>query len=158
MRGELQHNIINLFHQSDRNMKRVISKKVEDTGVYRSQHRLLMILGKHSDCSQSVIAEKLDVSPAAVAVSLKKLERSGYISRQCNAEDNRINHVVMTDKGKEVISRSIRYFQEIEDAAFEGFSEEELERCQAFLIRMIDNEEKYFQSLVKQEKDRRRFT
>ena len=103
MRKGLQHQLTNLFRQADQSMKRVISKKVAGTGVYRSQHRMLMILGKHPDCSQSAIAEKLEISPAAVAVSLKKLEKAGYISRQCDEADNRMNHVVVTPKGKEVI-------------------------------------------------------
>ncbi len=137
MRKELQHQIVNLFRQSDQAMKRVIGKKVEDTGIYRSQHRLLMILGKNPDCSQTAIANKLEISPAAVAVSLKKLEKAGYITRSCDAEDNRMNHVVITDKGKKAIDQSILYFQEIEDAMFEGFSQEELETYAAFLGRVI---------------------
>ena len=128
-------------------MKRVIGKKVEDTGIYRSQHRLLMILGKNPDCSQTAIANKLEISPAAVAVSLKKLEKAGYITRSCDAEDNRMNHVVITDKGKKAIDQSILYFQEIEDAMFEGFSQEELETYAAFLGRVIQNEERYYHNL-----------
>ncbi len=147
MRKELQHQIVNLFRQSDQAMKRVIGKKVEDTGIYRSQHRLLMILGKHPDCSQTAIANKLEISPAAVAVSLKKLEKAGYITRSCDAEDSRMNHVVITDKGKKAIDQSILYFQEIEDAMFEGFSQEELEIYAAFLERVIQNEERYYYNL-----------
>ena len=147
MRKELQHQIVNLFRQSDHEMKRVIGKKVEDTGIYRSQHRLLMILGKNPDCSQTAIANKLEISPAAVAVSLKKLEKAGYITRSCDAEDNRMNHVVITDKGKKAIDQSILYFQEIEDAMFEGFSQEELETYAAFLGRVIQNEERYYHNL-----------
>lgn len=147
MRKELQHQIVNLFRQSDQAMKRVIGKKVEDTGIYRSQHRLLMILGKNPDCSQTAIANKLEISPAAVAVSLKKLEKAGYITRSCDAEDNRMNHVVITDKGKKAIDQSILYFQEIENAMFEGFSQEELETYAAFLGRVIQNEERYYHNL-----------
>ena len=147
MRKELQHQIVNLFRQSDQAMKRVIGKKVEDTGIYRSQHRLLMILGKNPDCSQTAIANKLEISPAAVAVSSKKLEKAGYITRSCDAEDNRMNHVVITDKGKKAIDQSILYFQEIEDAMFEGFSQEELETYAAFLGRVIQNEERYYHNL-----------
>lgn len=150
MRRDLQHNIINLSRQADQTMKRVISKKVEKTGIYRSQHRLLMILGKHPDSSQTALAAEMEISPAAVAVSLKKLERSGYISRQCNADDNRINHVVVTDKGKEAITESIRYFQEIEDAVFADFSEEELEQYSIFLKRMACNGERYYRELSRQ--------
>lgn len=147
MRKELQHQIVNLFRQSDQIMKRVIGKKVEDTGIYRSQHRLLMILGEHPDCSQRAIAAKMEISPAAVAVSLKKLEKSGYITRSCDTEDNRMNHVVITDKGRKAINQSILHFQEIEDALFEGFSEEELKVHTAFLERFISNGERYYQNL-----------
>lgn len=147
MRKELQHQIINLFRQSDLIMKRVIGKKVEDTGIYRSQHRLLMILGEHPDCSQTVIASKMEISPAAVAVSLKKLEKSGYITRSCDAEDNRMNHVIITEKGKKAIDQSILHFQEIENAMFEGFSEEELKMYTAFFERIISNGEQYYKKL-----------
>ena len=124
----------------------MIGRKVEGTGLYRSQHRLLMILGKHPDCSQTAIAEKMDISPSAVAVTLKKLEKGGYISRQCHQQDNRVNEVVVTKKGEQAICESILCFQEIEAAVLEGFSEEEKARLCDFLQRMIRNGERSFDS------------
>lgn len=153
MQREMQHQVIDLFRQADLTLKRVISKKVESTGVYRSQHRLLMILGRHPDCSQTAVAERMDISSAAVAVSLKKLEKAGYISRQCSTEDNRMNHVVVTDKGKELIDKSTVYFQEMEDAMLLGFSVEELELLKSFFQRIIANGESCYQNLLKQEKN-----
>jgi len=125
----------------------VIGRKVEGTGLFRSQHRLLMILGNHPDCSQTVIAEKMDISPSAVAVTLKKLEKGGYISRQCLVQDNRVNEVVVTEKGQEAIHQSIICFQEIEAAVLKDFSEEEMKQLISFLERMIANEENYYRSL-----------
>jgi len=147
-----QHRIMNLFRTTDRVWKRSIAKKVEDTGVYRSQHRLLMILGKHSECSQTELAEKLEISPAAVAVSLKKLEKSGFISRQSQKNDNRVNHVVITEKGWKVIDNSVQYFRELEADFFKDFSVEELEQLERYFIRIIKNGEDCYQSLLKQEK------
>lgn len=149
--GERQHRIVNLFRITDRTLKRCIDKKVDGTGVYRSQHRLLMMLGKHPECSQTELAEKLDISPAAVAVSLKKLEKAGFISRQCNKDDNRINHVVITEKGWKTIDVSIGYFKELENAFFLDFSEEELDQLEKYFGRMIANGESYYQNLLKQE-------
>ena len=97
MEKYLNHQVIHLFRYTDQCLKRMIGRKVEGTGLYRSQHRLLMILGKHPDCSQTAIAEKMDISPSAVAVTLKKLEKGGYISRQCHQHDNRVNEVVVTN-------------------------------------------------------------
>lgn len=148
---EQYHRIIHLLGVTDRTLKRSIAKKVEKTGVYRSQHRLLMILGKHPDCSQTELAERLEISPAAVAVSLKKLEKSGFISRQCQENDNRVNQVVITEKGWKIIDLSTQYFKEMENAFLSDFSEEELKQLQSFLERMIKNGEDYYQTLIKQE-------
>lgn len=149
--GERQHQIVDLFRAADRILKRSIDKKVEGTGVYRSQHRLLMLLGKFPECSQTEIAEKMEVSPAAVAVSLKKLEKSGYVSRQCNENDNRVNHIAVTEKGWETIKASRKDFNEIENAFFIDFSETELEQLEEYFRRVIQNGDNYYQSLLKQE-------
>lgn len=149
MQGDLQHEIIHLFRCTDQVLKRAIGRKVEGTGLYRSQHRLLMILGKHPDCSQTAIAEKMEISPPAVAVTLKKLEKGGYISRQCLEEDNRVNEVVVTEKGRQAISESIVCFQEVESAILKGFSDQEMEQLSDFLQRMIANGEDYSRSSAK---------
>ena len=148
---EQYHRIIHLLGATDRTLKRSIAKKVEKTGVYRSQHRLLMILGKHPDCSQTELAERLEISPAAVTVSLKKLEKSGFISRQCQKNDNRVNQVVITEKGWTIIDQSVQYFKEMDKAFLKDFSLEELKQLEAFLARMIKNGEDYYQALLKQE-------
>lgn len=147
MEKNMPHRLVNLFRLTDQSFRRVIDKKVAGTGVYRSQHRILMMLGEHPDCSQTELAETLDISSAAVAVTLKKMERAGYISRQCNAEDNRMNHVVMTEKGKRTIDISLSYFQEIEDALLKGFSEDEMGLLEEFFLRIIKNSEDYYESL-----------
>ena len=130
-RKEKQREIINLFRQSDQAVKRCIDRKVKDTGVYRSQHRILMMLGAHPDFTQTMLAEKLEVSPAAVAVSLKKLEKSGHISRACDELDNRMNRVV------------------IEDFLLQDFSCEEMEALSDYLKRIMKNGENYYDSLLK---------
>lgn len=152
--ASMHKRVLDLFRQTDQMLKRVLSKKVEHTGLYRSQHRLLMYLGRHPDCSQTAIAEKMDISPAAVAVSMKKLEKAGYIRRQSDAEDNRINHVAITDKGKEAINNSFVYFQEVEDALCGGFTEEEIRQLEDFFRRIIQNGDEYYRSLIRQEKNK----
>ena len=151
---EKQRLMMDWFRRADRNVKRCIEKKVEHTGVYRSQHRLLMMLGRNPNRSQSEIAEKMDISPAAVAVSLKKLEKSGYISRQCDKNDNRVNSIEIMEKGKMTISVSEKYFREINEALLEGFSEEELFQFESFMRRIVQNGECYYQTLLNQEKEK----
>ena len=91
----------------------------------------------------------MEISPPAVAVTLKKLEKGGYISRQCLEEDNRVNEVVVTEKGRQAISESIVCFQEVESAILKGFSDQEMEQLSGFLQRMIANGEDYSRSSAK---------
>lgn len=141
-----EHQIVNLFRRSDQAVRQAIECGVKETGLHRSQHRILMILGKNPDCSQTMLANMLEVSPAAVAVALKKLEKAGYIARQCNELDNRKNHVVVTEKGMEAIRISCIYFQQVENALLQGFSEKELDAAERFLKKVIQNGEDYYRS------------
>lgn len=147
-----EHQIVNLFRRSDQVIRSSIECRVKDTGLHRSQHRILMILGKHPDCSQTMLAEKLEVSPAAVAVALKKLEKSGYIERQSVESDNRMNHIVVTPKGLEAIRLSCVYFQEVENALLDGFSEEEMELLEGFLKKIIQNGKNFYRPDTGKEK------
>lgn len=152
MRRKKQWRTVELFRQADRILKRTIDKKVEKTGVFRSQHQLLMILGKHPDCSQRGLAERMEISSAAVAVSLKKLEKAGCISRQMNKNDNRVNRVIITEKGKKIIDVSVESFQEVQDSFFQDFSEEEIDQFAQFLERLIQNGENCYRKLMEEER------
>lgn len=120
-------------------MKRNIERKVSTTGVYRSQHQLLMQIAHHPKSSQIEIAERMNISPAAVAVSLKKLERGGYIKKDLDTTDNRIHQIQITQKGQEVVEKSHLIFEEMEKTTFKGFTEEEIKKIGELLERMCQN-------------------
>ena len=135
------HTTADLFRRTDFMLRRCIEKKLRtlDEEIYRSQHRLLMHLGRNPDCSQNELAARLDISPAAVAVSLNKLEKGGYNERKTNADDHRSNRVAITDRGNQIIHNSIRFFDEIDRGMFEGFTTEEMEQFRLFLEKAHEN-------------------
>lgn len=140
--GELRHQAIGMFRRADSMLGRYMDRMVRNTGVYPTQHRLLMILNREPSCSQVDLAEKFDVSPAAIAVSLKKLERGGYITRVADRSDNRINQVNITEKGKDIIQKSIRIFEEADRCFFQDFTKEEVECFLRLMERVYRNMEK----------------
>lgn len=100
--------------------------KISITGVRRNQHMILMYLYRHNETvSQKDIARHFDVSPAAITVSLKKLERDGYIIRRSSENDNRYNEIELSEKGKEVVVYSYNSFENIDNQTFEGITHEE---------------------------------
>lgn len=135
----LERSASSKFRRADAAFKRLIERRVKDTGVYRSQHRLLMHLRWRPNSSQVALAEHLEVSPAAIAVSIKKLEKGGYIRRETDVSDSRVHQVTVTEKGEQVIRRSISMFQEVEAQMFDGFSDDELRQMEDFLERIYHN-------------------
>ncbi len=99
------HEVMKNFRMADSTLRRAIEKYVARTGVYRSQHQMLMNLGKHPDCSQMELAQRLEITPAAVATTIKKLEKGGYVTRLVSEQDNRVNKLAVTEKGERIIAR-----------------------------------------------------
>lgn len=141
------HAAAEIFRRTDGLLRRCIEKKLKtmEESVYRSQHRLLMVLGKNPNCAQNELASIMGISPAAVAVSLGKLEKNGYIRRVTNSDDHRSNQVAITDKGNAVIRNSIILFNEVESGMFGGFEPEEIERFYQVMQRIYANLERMLQ-------------
>lgn len=127
------------FRRVNRALMRSIEKKVSITQVYRAQHQVLMGIAREPYASQTEIAERMEISPAALAVSLKKLEKGGYIRRNSDATDERKKRLEMTELGERVVSESKKMFQEVEKQMFQGFSQAEMEQLADYMDRMLEN-------------------
>lgn len=124
----------------------VMEKQLSSTGVYRSQHKILMQISEFPNLSQKELADMSEVSTATIAVSLKKLEKGGYIKRLVDERDNRYNQLCITQKGRQVIEKSHQIFREVDKAMFAGFSEDEYKELENILDRIYENLEEYGRS------------
>ena len=116
--------------------------QTKEIGIHRTQHRMLIHLDKDGMLpSQRELAAKLDITPAAVTVALKKLENDGYIERTLG-QDTRYNEIKITEKGRELLDRTHELFLRVDSAMLEGFSAEELDSYIAYLERMQKNIQK----------------
>ncbi len=125
---------VNRLHRS------VVEKKFKELGVHRTQHMLLVYIAK-SDTppSQKQIAHHFDVTPAAVAMSLKKMEKNGLIERKSSECDSRVNFIQLSQKGREVQEKTMEMFKTMDETAICGVSEEELNMLNSILERMAEN-------------------
>ena len=120
----------------------MIDMQTKEIGIHRTQHRMLIHLDKDGMLpSQRELAAKLDITPAAVTVALKKLENDGYIERTLG-QDTRYNEIKITEKGRELLDRTHELFLRVDSAMLEGFSAEELDSYIAYLERMQKNIQK----------------
>lgn len=127
-----------LFHQIGRMHHTLCENTVSRLGIHRSQHMLLVRLYKKDGQTQKELAEALQVSPAAVAVSLKKLAGEGFI-RKGAAEDGRVNRIYITESGKESVENTRRFFDAIDANMFSTVTEEELAALYPILQKIEEN-------------------
>ena len=106
--------------------RRMLECNLEGTGIHRAQHRLLMTLAKHSFASQVELAKFLEISPATVAVALKALKKSEYI----------------TEKGRKLVEESCDFFDMLDEQMYVGFSESEKEQLCDYFDRIYENMER----------------
>ena len=130
---------IHMLGHVDRSHRRLIEAQVAKLGIHRTQHIALMYIAKNKGATQQDIASVFDISPASVAVTLKKLENADLISREKDPEDARKNRIVLTQNGEDMVKRSRELFAEVDEAMFNGFSEEETEQLRDFLDRLSKN-------------------
>lgn len=125
---------VNRLHHS------AVEKRLKSLNIHRSQHMLLMAIAKSGGLlSQREIAEKLEISPAAVAMSLKKMESNGLISREAAKDDGRVNHIAVSELGRSIISESERIFYEVDNAMLNGISADKLGVFEEVLEAIYDN-------------------
>lgn len=123
--------------------RRITESCLEGVGVFQGQHRILMELSENEYQSQKEIAAAMKVSTATIAIALKKLEKNGYINKIMDEEDNRLNKIVITQKGQNAIEMSRQLFDDIDSTMFEGFSNEEKNKFVNMLDRIEENLLKY---------------
>ncbi len=141
-RDDLLQRTIFTFIATDKLHRRAIERWATEAGMHRSQHRMLMYLSSCEDIpSQKDLAERFDISPAAVAGTLKRLEADGYIERgKCSyRQDSRFNEIKITERGRDATMQSKKYFKHIDELALKELSDSELEEFIRILEKMQEN-------------------
>lgn len=129
---------------------RVFDLMMSGLKLYRTQHHTLLFVSRNPAVSQTRIANDMKKSPAAVAVTLKKLESDGYVTRLTDKNDGRFHQVSITEKGQALLDCTRERFNRVEEAAFAGFSKEELENFYDMLGRVTQNMKNLEQDIKKE--------
>lgn len=133
-----------LFHTLHHVFKRQVSKEKQLRNVEDLNSPMLLMALHYADgqgqkLSQRELARRLNLSPATVAVSLKTMERNGYVSREVDGADQRRNLVSITEEGKRAMELCHQAFQAADGQLLSDFTAEEKEQLTGYFIRMLRN-------------------
>ena len=115
--------------------------EVKNLNIHHSQHKRLMHIAQcgNNAPTQVEIAQYFHISPAAVAVTLKKLESAGYITRCVRSNDMRNNEVTLTELGKKMCKDTKIAFDAIDAKIFEGFDQNDILQFKNYIDKMLNN-------------------
>lgn len=103
-------------------------------GLYAGQMPVLNYLAEHPGCTQVEMADFLQVSPASIALSTKRLQKAGYLTKEVDEDNLRCKRLYLSAQGAQVRELCREKMDLLDRKAFEGFSEEEL----CTLVQLID--------------------
>ena len=99
---------------------------------------MLRFLGKNDGCRQKDIADRFYLRAASVSGILDTLEKDGLIERRRNPRSRRETLVFLTELGKKKLSQVEKFYGELDDEVFDGFSEEEFGDLMDSLRQVLD--------------------
>lgn len=114
-------------------------KLMEKEGIHPGQGHLLMAIIKEEGISQNKLAKCVEVKPATITGMIKKMEKSGYVERKVDENDQRVLRVYTTQLGKELSSKLKNCFEGFKNNSFKNFTEDELIIFRRLLLQMKSN-------------------
>ena len=105
-----------------------VKKGTRRTYIPVSYTHLLLQLHRHGGMSQKELVGKLMVKPPTVTVMIKRMEKSGFIQRKQDEQDQRVSRIYLTELGEETFRRLLKELKIVEAECFADFTEDVYKR------------------------------
>ncbi len=133
-----------LFQELTRARHNAVHMQLRERGLHDLGAPLILFVLKRSGqrgklVVQRELADTLNVSPATIAVSLKSLERGGYVEKRPDAADARCKRIALTPKGAYALEMCMEVFRVVDERMFRELTEEETAQLTSYLRRMVNN-------------------
>jgi len=112
---------------------------LEAVGLYRGQPPVLGILWDEEGLTHTELAQRLDKTPSTITKMLQRMEKTGFVIRPPDAEEQRVSRVYLTDTGRAIKTQVQAIWETMEAETFAGFTLEERVLLRRFLIQLRDN-------------------
>jgi MarR family transcriptional regulator, organic hydroperoxide resistance regulator len=108
-------------------------------GLHPGQEMFLMQLWQQDGLTQSQLAEGLCVQPPTVHKMLSRMEASGLVRRETDAEDNRVSRVYLTAEGKALRQSVEQSWTAMETQTLRKLTTEERVLLRRLLLQVLTN-------------------
>ena len=107
--------------------------------MFAGQHHIIMMLERVGCATVSQIAEEMRTTSATASVSIKRLEKAGFVEKRSSESDARITKIYLTDKALAVTQRIKAKMDEAEESLTQGLTQEEKYLLSDLLDKVVNN-------------------
>lgn len=111
-----------LFADISRLARKEFDRRVRDLGLTRAQWLFLYYLSRQPGCTQSELAELLQMEKITISRQADRLEKAGWIARSDHSEDGRAYRLVLTPRAERIIARMEERADRLRDDYLTGIS------------------------------------
>lgn len=134
----MDRKIVRDIHIVSNKLCRRTDQIMHQYGCTHSQYAVMVYLIKESDRDifQKDIEEKFEIRRSSVSAILTHLEKKGFIIRESVAYDARLKKISPTQKGTEMVEKTVQFLQDFEKSLLADISDEDLETFYTVLSRL----------------------
>ena len=135
-----------LVHDVSRLRRSAFDRCLKSMNVTRSQWWVLAYLSRADGMTQSQLAEELDLGKVAIGGLIDRLEKSGFVRRDADAVDRRVNRVFLEPMSQALITKLRKINHRFNQQIFAGLSVSTLDTTAKTLAAMKRNLLSYLQN------------
>ena len=115
------------------------NRAVAEEGLFAGQHKIIMFLKLQGSATIGEIAKETGTKPSTISVSVKRMEKAGFVKRRQSKADGRITEILLTAKGQ-AVPENIHHKMEAEEKMLtNGLTEDEINILSDLLDKIIEN-------------------
>jgi len=121
---------------------RALAQCISDKGIDAfsgEQGKILFVLWQKDKITQKELATEIGLAKNTITVMLEKMEKNDLIRRITDENDKRKSLVILTDYAKSLKKSFDEISDEMLKKVYKGFSEEEIDKYEGYLHRIIRN-------------------
>ena len=118
----LEHTFGFILSDISRLARNEFDRRVRELGVTRAQWLVLLHLARRPGCTQSELADAMQMQKITVSRHAERLVRAGWIERRDNADDGRAYHLYLSCKAEPIINRLAAVAEEMRVEYMRGLS------------------------------------
>jgi len=112
---------------------------LEALGLYRGQPPVLHALWDQDGLTHAELAERLRVTPATMTRMIQRMDKTGFVTRKPDAQDQRVSRAYLTKSGRAIRDKVQQVWQTMEQETFAGLTSSERATLRQYLTTMRDN-------------------